>query len=75
MTDICGTCKKPENFPEDPNSELRPYGPGGSFICYSCAFRDEDSTKATEEMFLMNMEAELNVNGIFVIGDRRKPSG
>ena len=34
----CDDCGKIE--------ELRPYGPDGSAVCYQCAMKDEEGTKA-----------------------------
>lgn len=64
----CATCHVEENFPEDPKSELRPYGPGGSLICFRCAFKDEESTKTTEQNFEAVMEASIAATGVFIIG-------
>lgn len=67
---ICNTCKKPENFPEDPKSELRPYGPGGGMICFRCAFETPEAEARTEANFEALVEA-TNAAGLpFVIGDR-----
>lgn len=66
---ICETCKKPENFPDEPKSELRPYGPGGSMICFSCAFATPETEKQTENNFLTIVEA-TNAAGLpYVIGE------
>lgn len=68
---ICGTCKKPENFPEDTKSELRPYGPGGEMICFRCAFATPEAEARTEANFETIVEA-TNAAGLpFVIGDPR----
>ena len=37
----CHHCGNPDNFPDDPQSELRPYGPGGEWVCYGCTFNSD----------------------------------
>lgn len=75
MADVCGTCNTPENFPEDPKSELRPYGPGGSLICYRCAFKDEESENRTEGAFgaLLDAAVATSQTGIIIIGGKEGP--
>lgn len=68
MFNVCGTCGKPEDFPNNPESELRPYGPNGSFICYGCAFSRPEMKKTVEANFEIILEASLAATGIFVIG-------
>lgn len=53
---ICDTCKKPENFPEDSKSELRPYGPGGSLICFRCAFETPEAIQRTRDIFRLHVD-------------------
>lgn len=50
-TNKCGTCGTPENFPDAPKTELRPYGPGGGLICFSCAFATPEAEQRTENAF------------------------
>ena len=57
MNDHCEMCGKPENFPEDTKSELRPYGPGGSAICFRCAFSDDASAEQAKANFLALSDA------------------
>lgn len=65
---ICDTCKKPDNFPKDPKSELRPYGPGGKMICFRCAFATPESEACTEANFEAIVEG-TNAAGLpFIIG-------
>lgn len=65
----CGTCGTPENFPDDPKSELRPYGPGGAFICFRCAFATPEAEERTERNYTTLVEA-TNATGLpFVIGE------
>ena len=65
----CGTCGKPEDFPADPKSELRPYGPGGEMICFRCAFATPETEKRTENAFGAIMEGEIAATGVFIIGE------
>ncbi len=51
-------------------AEVRPYGPGGSLICFDCAFGTPESKKATEKAFA----AQLNAAGpVVVIGGECGP--
>ena len=70
MADKCGTCGKPENFPEDSKSELRPYGSGGAFICYRCAFETPESAEAVKANFYAISNAEQAATGVHVIKAR-----
>lgn len=70
-TRVCAECGTPENFPEDTKSELRPYGPGGTDICYRCAFKDEESTKRTEDNFSVIVDATLSAGLPFIITDNK----
>lgn len=47
--DICAICGEA--------GELRPYGSGGSRICFNCGMKDED---ATEEGFVRFHDGEAN---------------
>jgi hypothetical protein len=52
----------------DSESELRAYGPGGSWVCFKCAFSTPERKKQTENAFVAVMEAEIAATGMFVIG-------
>lgn len=73
MSDSCGTCGKPEDFPADSKSELRPYGPAGSFICFRCAFADEVSTERAKRAYMTLLDAAAAPTGVAVIGGNRGP--
>lgn len=66
--DTCTTCKKPENFPEDTKSELRPYGPGGEMICFRCAFATPEAEARTGANFEAIVNATHATGQPFVIG-------
>lgn len=68
--DKCGTCGQAENFPADPGSELRPYGDGGAFICYRCAFATPENEARTEANFHAIAEASIAATGVHVIAAR-----
>jgi hypothetical protein len=70
MSEKCGTCGTPENFPEDSKSELRPYGTGGSFICFRCAFKDEESEAAAKANFLALSDAAEAMSPVVALGNR-----
>jgi hypothetical protein len=53
----CSLCHKAENIEEDGDSELRPYGPGGSLLCAPCAMSAEGELKET---LYKNMEEAVN---------------
>lgn len=61
---VCGTCGKPEDFPADSKSELRPYGPGGEMICFRCAFATPEAEVRTEANFTAIVEATHATVGI-----------
>lgn len=67
----CGTCDTGENFPADPESELRPYGPGGALICYRCMIATPESEEQAKRAFMAQLEAAAAVSpeGVAVIGD------
>ena len=74
---ICEQCKKPEDFPANPGSELRPYGPGGTNICYDCAFNEgnrELQTQVENNFYgLLEANAEIAPQGIVAIGEPTGP--
>lgn len=64
-TGECETCHA-----EKPTYNLRPYGPGGSTICFQCAFatpEDEATTKASMRA-LMGAAAAVSPTGVIAIG-------
>lgn len=38
----CSVCHQPEGKGEH---ELRPYGKGGAYVCFGCAFSTEENSK------------------------------
>lgn len=68
---VCGQCGRAENFQADSKSELRPYGPGGSLICYRCAFATPEAEARTEAAFgaLLEGAAAISPTGLVAIGD------
>jgi len=58
----CCVCGKPQNFPADKKSELRPYGPGGADICFRCANEPERKAQ-TEAAMRAQMDAALAIGG------------
>jgi len=74
---VCHYCKKPENFAVDNQSELRPYGPGGAWVCFRCAFDGEhpDRGKQAEAAFgaLLDGAEAISTTGVVAIGDPTGP--
>jgi hypothetical protein len=72
----CGTCGGAEDFPADPESELRPYGPGGSLICYGCAFGSPEAEATTKRSMTALFEASAATSpegGIVLTDDDPQP--
>ncbi len=38
------------------HKELRPYGPGGIYVCFQCAFKDDRAKKTTEAAFQARLD-------------------
>jgi hypothetical protein len=53
----CETCGTVENFPAQPKTELRPYGPGGGLICFSCAFATPEAEQRTQNAYVAISDA------------------
>lgn len=62
----CGTCGVEDSFTGhpggDPNTELRPYGPGGSLICFRCAKATPEADARTKATFGALLEANEAVS-------------
>lgn len=58
----CETCHAVENFPADSKSELRPYGPGGSLICFRCATATPEANAAAGAVFGALLDANEAVS-------------
>jgi hypothetical protein len=58
----------------DGKTELRPYGPGGAWVCYRCAFETPERTEQSEGAFYALLEgASAAGSGIAVIGETEGP--
>ena len=42
--------------------ELRPYGPGGSMVCFDCAMKDPKGTEARFEQRLDGIDPAASIN-------------
>lgn len=63
----CQTCSN--EFEAD---DLRPYGPGGSLICFPCAMSPERK-KQTEANLSAQMDAAMAQSNIVIIGEPTGP--
>jgi hypothetical protein len=58
---VCCDCKKPENNELGLNGmvqvELRPYGPGGAWICYDCAMGSDERKAIAEQNLAARFDA------------------
>lgn len=71
----CHYCGRAENFPAAPGSkqvELRPYGPGGSDVCFECATSSPEREKQTERAFgtILQGNEAISPVGIAAITDK-----
>ena len=66
----CHYCGKGE-----PEQELRPYGPGGSWVCFPCAMATPERERATEAAFgaLLEGSEAISPTGIVAIGEQSGP--
>lgn len=57
--------------------ELRPYGPGGKWVCFDCAMQDEDETKRQfAELLDSDNEVVIDARDAFErINDGDSPGG
>jgi hypothetical protein len=54
--------------------ELRPYGPGGSMICFPCMKADSERERSVEEAFYALLQANAVIgNGVVAIGTSDGP--
>ena len=65
MSDTCHYCGTSEE-------ELRPYGPGGSWVCWECAMATPERKTQTEQAFGALLDAAGSVSDVVAIG---QPSG
>ena len=75
----CGTCGRVEDRTLDERGkqkvELRPYGPGGTDICFQCAFATPDAEKQTKGAFgaLLDASEAISPIGVAAIGEPTGP--
>ena len=62
MSKSCHICTRPD--------DLRPYGPKGEWVCFSCAMSTPERRRATEQQFAAQMAA---IDGPVVIGEEVGP--
>ena len=72
---VCAQCNTPDTFPADSKSETRPYGPGGSMICYRCANATPARKAEVEQRMgaLIQAAANADEDGIAAIGTEHGP--
>lgn len=71
----CGVTEPAKGEPFDRNRELRPYGPGGSWVCYPCASTPERREQTEANMGLaFGMAEAASPLGSVVIGAGMAPS-
>lgn len=68
---LCVHCGTGET--DDPETELRPYGPGGAWVCYRCAMSTPEREAEAERAFTALLEAAAVPTGIAAIGDTDGP--
>lgn len=64
----CHYCKTTEK-------DLRPYGPGGAWVCFPCGTATPEREAQAEAAFgaLLDANAEISHSGIVVIGEESGP--
>lgn len=57
------------------SAELRPYGPGGAWVCFDCAFSTPERKASTEGAFssLLEGNAAIAPQGVVAIGETTGP--
>jgi recombinational DNA repair protein (RecF pathway) len=64
---ICAQCKNPDE-------EVRPYGPKGSWICFPCMKASPELEEECKKNFIAQLNGAAAVsNGIVVIGESTGP--
>ena len=66
MSGIYFYCETPDD-PEKPETETRPYGPGGAPICHPCATATPERAKAAEAAFIAQVEGAAAVSPQHVV--------
>lgn len=57
------------------NADMRPYGPGGSWVCFPCATATPERDTETGSAFGAILEATsaISPTGVVAIGDKEGP--
>ena len=68
MKDTCHYCKTDEK-------DLRPYGPGGAWVCYDCAMATPERESQAQAAFggLFEASEAISTTGIVAIGEQSGP--
>lgn len=53
--------------------ETRPYGPGGSSVCFPCATSSPEREEAAKDMFIGQLNAAEELGGAILIGEDTGP--
>jgi hypothetical protein len=73
----CGTADTGKRLKrgDDRDTELRPYGPGGAMVCYSCATETPWRERAARAAFdaLLDANAAISPGGVVAIGETQGP--
>lgn len=73
MTDNASTASESCHYCGTTESDLRPYGPGGSWVCFTCATSTPEREKAAESAFGALLDATSEMSSVVVIGDSEGP--
>lgn len=63
---VCYLCLRPD-------VELRPYGPGGAWICFDCMISDPEREQAAKDQFLQQLDAAMDVSSVVILGEETGP--
>lgn len=65
------------HYCQSADKELRPYGPGGADVCFSCAMETPEREQQTANAFgaLLDGAAAASETGVVIIGDADGPRG
>lgn len=66
---VCYLCLRPG----DDDVELRPYGPGGAWICFDCMISDPEREQAAKNQFLQQLNAAMDVSAAVILGEETGP--
>lgn len=67
---VCYECKQGE-----PEQELRPYGPGGQWVCHPCATATPEKEDQAKQSFHTLLDAAAAVGGPIILGTPAGPLG